>query len=106
MPIWEPTGLRISVLRTKAFFGRGKSALPTAPWPNMPEGGSMELLTPKEASQFLRVSVHTLAKWRSTGQAPDYIKTGKCVRYSKKTLEAFIKAHVVKVAAKSENPTG
>jgi predicted DNA-binding transcriptional regulator AlpA len=50
----------------------------------------MELLTPKEISQLLKISIHTLAKWRSQGQGPDYVKTGKSVKYSLDTIGNWI----------------
>jgi predicted site-specific integrase-resolvase len=56
----------------------------------------MELLTPKEASEILKVSIHTLAKWRSHGQGPDYIKTGKSVKYSRDTVGEWITGKTVK----------
>ncbi len=58
----------------------------------------MELLTPKEASEVLRVSVHTLAKWRTTGQGPDYAKTGKSVKYEKGALDRWIGERTTKHA--------
>jgi len=56
----------------------------------------MELLTPKEASDILRVSIHTLAKWRSIGRGPDYIKTGKRVKYSRDTVSDWITRRTIK----------
>ena len=56
----------------------------------------MELLTPKEASQMLKVSIHTLAKWRSQGQGPDYVKTGKSVKYSRDTVCIWISEKTIK----------
>ncbi len=59
----------------------------------------MELLTPKEASQMLKVSIHTLAKWRSQGQGPDYVKTGKSVKYSQDTVNAWIANRTIKITS-------
>jgi predicted DNA-binding transcriptional regulator AlpA len=56
----------------------------------------MELLTPKETSQILKISIHTLAKWRSQGQGPDYVKTGKSVKYGRDTVDAWITDKTIK----------
>ncbi len=56
----------------------------------------MELLTPKEASAILKVSICTLAKWRSQGHGPDYVKTGKSVKYSWDTLNEWIGNRTIK----------
>jgi hypothetical protein len=46
----------------------------------------MKLSTPKEASELLKGSIHTLTKWTSQGQGPDYVKTGKSVKYGRDTV--------------------
>jgi predicted DNA-binding transcriptional regulator AlpA len=56
----------------------------------------MELLTPKETSQLVKISIHTLAKWRSKGQGPDYVKTGKSVKYSRDTVNTWISEKTIK----------
>jgi hypothetical protein len=43
---------------------------------------SERLLTPKEAAQFLRVSLSWLAKSRMEGDGPPFIRIGRNVRYS------------------------
>jgi predicted site-specific integrase-resolvase len=49
------------------------------------------LLTPGQAAEFLCVSPHTLAVWRSTGRYDlPYIKTGRLVRYKHTDLISFI----------------
>jgi predicted site-specific integrase-resolvase len=49
--------------------------------------------TPKEAADFLKVSVSTLARWRTQISGPIYVKLGKRknspVRYLKKDLTLF-----------------
>jgi len=60
----------------------------------------MELLTPKEASAILKVSICTLAKWRSEGQGPDYVKTGKSVKYSQNALNEWIGNSTIKTRQK------
>ncbi|MDR1007637.1 MAG: helix-turn-helix domain-containing protein [Campylobacteraceae bacterium] len=50
-------------------------------------------LTPKEAAQYIRLSVSTLSRMRSQGIGIPYIKTGKgnsAVRYSIKALNEFL----------------
>jgi hypothetical protein len=56
----------------------------------------MELLTPKEARDILRVSIHTLAKWRSQERGPEYIKTGKSVKYGRDTVNEWISKRTIK----------
>ena len=50
------------------------------------------LLTPKEASQFLRVSLSWLAKARMRGDGPPYVKPGRSVRYSERALLQWIRS--------------
>ena len=49
-------------------------------------------LTPKEAAELLKVSVSWLAKARSRGDGPPFIKIGRCVRYSAAALEEWVKS--------------
>jgi hypothetical protein len=44
--------------------------------------GPERLLTPKEESQVLRVSLSWLAKARMRGDGPPYIKVGRSIRYT------------------------
>ena len=55
----------------------------------------IELLTPKEAAAFLKVSVVTLAKWRGQKKGPSYTRTGRTIKYSREALEAYLKKNVV-----------
>jgi hypothetical protein len=48
------------------------------------------LLTVDEAAAILRCSVHSLNKWRLTGQGPKFIYVGRRVRYSRAALADFI----------------
>jgi predicted DNA-binding transcriptional regulator AlpA len=50
------------------------------------------LLTEREASHRLGLSVRTLQKWRLLGQGPRYLKLGQAVRYDPGDLEAFVQA--------------
>ncbi len=49
-------------------------------------------LTPKEATELLKVSVSWLAKARARGDGPPFIKIGRCIRYSEATLQEWAKS--------------
>ena len=49
------------------------------------------LLTTKEASERLRVSVSFLMKARLKGDGPRYRKVGRCVRYGEGDLLNYLK---------------
>ena len=55
----------------------------------------MEILNIEEASRYLKVSVHTLNRWRGKRQGPAFIKMGRYVKYSKDSLDAFLKKHEI-----------
>lgn len=55
----------------------------------------MNLLTPEEVAQRLRVSALTLANWRSAGRGPAFIKVGRAVRYEESAIEAYIQQQKV-----------
>ena len=48
--------------------------------------GFERLLTPKEAADFLRVSLSWLAKARMRGDGPPYVKLGRSIRYTEGAL--------------------
>ena len=52
----------------------------------------LELLTPKEAAGFLRLSESFLAKARMRGDGPRYRKLSRSVRYLKADLLVWLKA--------------
>jgi predicted DNA-binding transcriptional regulator AlpA len=52
----------------------------------------LELLTPKEAAAFLRVSDSFLAKARMRGDGPRYRKLSRSVRYLRADLLLWLKA--------------
>jgi Helix-turn-helix domain len=54
--------------------------------------GSERLLTPKEATQFLRVSLSWLAKARMRGDGPPYIKYRRSIRYTEAGLLQWIRS--------------
>jgi excisionase family DNA binding protein len=50
-----------------------------------------ELLTPTQAAEILAVSVKTLNNWRCRNDPSiEYVKVGRCVRYRKSALDAYI----------------
>ncbi len=51
-----------------------------------------ELLTPKEAAAFLRMSESYLAKARMRGDGPRYRKLSRSVRYTKTDLLIWLRA--------------
>ena len=53
---------------------------------------SIELLTPKEAAGFLRLSESFLAKARMRGDGPRYRKLSRSVRYLRADLLLWLKA--------------
>ncbi|RLA39703.1 MAG: DNA-binding protein [Gammaproteobacteria bacterium] len=52
------------------------------------------LNTPESTAEQLKVSVRTLAKWRSIG-APmlPFCKIGRCVRYRQSDLDEYLAKH-------------
>jgi excisionase family DNA binding protein len=62
------------------------------------------LLTQKEAAIALRLSERTLERLRVSGTGPQYVKTGRLVRYREADLEAWITARIV--GSTSELRTG
>ena len=52
--------------------------------------GRDPLLLPEEAGKQLRVSVRTLARWRTEGGGPKFVKAGATVRYRSSVLEAWV----------------
>lgn len=48
------------------------------------------LVTERDASEILGVSMRTLQKWRLQGNGPRFVKLGHAVRYDVKDLEAYI----------------
>jgi hypothetical protein len=50
------------------------------------------LLTPKEASRLLRVSLSWLAKARMRGDGPPYMRIGRAIRYAEAALIQWMKS--------------
>lgn len=51
-----------------------------------------QLLSPDQAALRLRVATNTLAKWRVSGEGPDFIKIGSRVFYEQGDLFDWIEA--------------
>lgn len=49
-----------------------------------------EILTPKEAAEYLRLSPETLRQWRHLGEGPKYLKPGRSVKYRKCDIMAWL----------------
>ncbi|MEK6712310.1 MAG: helix-turn-helix domain-containing protein [Nitrospinota bacterium] len=49
-----------------------------------------EVLMPKEAAEFLRLSPETLRTWRHLGEGPRFLKMGRVVRYHRVDLKAWL----------------
>ena len=60
----------------------------------------VNLLTTRQAAEYLNISPKTLEKYRLVGGGPQFIKIGKAVRYSLVDLDDWIKQH--KYASTSE----
>ena len=54
-----------------------------------------QLLTPKEAAAYCRVSVSWLANLRMDGGGPSFIKIGMKVSYRTSDLNAWLAAHTI-----------
>jgi len=50
------------------------------------------LMTERETSERLGVSMRTLQKWRLQGSGPRFVKLGRSVRYDAGDLEQYIEA--------------
>ena len=59
------------------------------------ETGQDRLLTPEEVAEFLGMKPNTLARWRSNGIGPAYVKLGSAVRYRREDLDRFVAGNTV-----------
>jgi len=50
-------------------------------------------LNENQAAEFLGLSTRTLQAWRVRGSGPEYVKIGRAVRYQRRQLVEFQKAH-------------
>ena len=56
----------------------------------------MDLLKPKEASTYLKISTNTLATWRHQKRGPKFIRTGRFIKYDREALDAYLRKNTVK----------
>lgn len=49
-----------------------------------------DLLTTREAADYLRQTASTLAHWRSAGTGPRFVRIGRRVVYRRTDLVAFV----------------
>ena len=53
-----------------------------------------DLITPESTAEHLKVSVRTLAKWRSLGTPMiPYFRVGRCIRYKLSDLDDYLAKH-------------
>lgn len=55
----------------------------------------MDMLTTKEAAEFLRLKPATMQNWRVNGKGPKYYKPSGIVFYSKEDLIDWLKSGIV-----------
>lgn len=53
---------------------------------------NLVLLTPKETTKVLKVSLSWLAKARMRGDGPQYIRLGRAIRYTEQALLHWMKS--------------
>jgi hypothetical protein len=56
------------------------------------EANMLTLLTERDISKQLRVSLGSLRRWRMVRQGPPFIKVGLLVRYKPEDVEAWLSA--------------
>lgn len=56
----------------------------------------MNLLNPKEAAMYLKMSVNTLATWRLQKRGPAFTRTGRTIKYTQEALDSYLKKNIVK----------
>ncbi len=61
----------------------------------LPQSTAQQLLTSAEAASLLGLKEQTLALWRSSGGGPEYIKTGRKVRYRPEAIQDYIENQTV-----------
>jgi predicted DNA-binding transcriptional regulator AlpA len=64
------------------------------PKPTRESKSTDRLLTPKEAAEFLRVSISWLAKARMRGDGPPYVKIRHAIRYPESALHQWMKSRM------------
>ncbi len=78
--------------RAPALAPRTRPDVMGAPAPDDEDAGQPVYLRPEEVAERLRSSTDTLARWRSRGTGPAYIKPRGKVLYALSEIEAFEQA--------------
>lgn len=55
--------------------------------------------TPREAAEYLRSSVSTLAKGRMTNRGPVFVRIGRAIRYRRSDIDAWMSSSVTRTVA-------
>lgn len=63
-----------------------------------------QLLTETEVAELMKISPRTLQHWRVAGGGPAYMKFGHNVRYSRETIEAWMRQRTLRHTA--DTPPG
>lgn len=50
----------------------------------------MNLMTPAELAELLKVPVGTIYRWRTTGEGPPAIRMGKHLRFKRESVLAWL----------------
>jgi predicted transcriptional regulator len=53
----------------------------------------IELLTPKQAAEFLKITPAALSRFRFEKRGPAFLRVGRLVRYAKRDLEKYLQAN-------------
>lgn len=54
---------------------------------------SMDLMSPKEVADMLRIKTKTLYNWMQKGKSPKFLKFGSKVLFDKQEVIAWVKSH-------------
>ncbi len=57
-----------------------------------------DLMVTERAAEYLDVSKGTLPVWRCRGTGPKYVRIGRCIKYRKADLDAYIEERTVETA--------
>jgi excisionase family DNA binding protein len=61
-----------------------------------------DILTTKEAAQYVRLGKPTLERFRLTGVGPNFCKLGGAVRYRRDELDAWLKARTIRSTSQAK----
>jgi excisionase family DNA binding protein len=59
--------------------------------------------TPREAAEYLRTSVSTLAKLRVYGGGPEFTRIGRAIRYPRNLLDSYMTSRIVRSTSDKPN---